>query len=192
VSVLPITATLIGLLVPAVQKVREAAARIQCANNLKQLGLACHNYHDSFGKLPYARTGGGQNRSTWARILLPYIEQDNIYNTFRQPITGVNQTDGFDNLTSTNPTVQAATQPQVKVFICPSRRSPPVLCPIDDKRSVLGMGSDYAACNGDGTTPDGVTFTGMIGFLKSGTHTNAGVPFTAVTDGLSNTIMIGE
>jgi prepilin-type N-terminal cleavage/methylation domain-containing protein len=189
--VIAIIAILIGLLVPAVQKVREAAARIQCSNNLKQLGLACHNYHDSYGKLPYARSGGGQNRTTWARLILPYLEQDNIYNTYKQTIPGVNQTDGFNNLTSTNPQVQAATQAQVKVFLCPSRRGPPALCPIDATGTVKGMGGDYAGCIGDGTI-NGTVYTGMIGFLSSGTHTGAGVQFSAVTDGLSNTIMIGE
>jgi prepilin-type N-terminal cleavage/methylation domain-containing protein len=189
--VIAIIAILIGLLLPAVQKVREAAARIQCANNLKQIGLALHNYHDAYSKLPYARTGGGTNRSTWARLLLPYLEQENIYNTFRTPLPGVNQTDGFNNLTSTNPQVVAATQAQVKIFLCPSRRGPPVLCPINQVPSATGMGSDYAGCNGDGTVI-GTVYTGMIGFLSSGSHTSAGVPFAAVTDGLSNTIMIGE
>jgi prepilin-type N-terminal cleavage/methylation domain-containing protein len=190
--VIAIIAILIGLLLPAVQKVREAAARIQCANNLKQLGLACHNYHDTFSKLPYARSGGGQNRTTWAKLILPYLEQQNIYTAFTQPIAGVNQTDGFNNIISNPPNaqVQAAAQAQVKVFICPSRRGPPVLCP-DQSGALKGMGGDYAGCNGDGTI-DGTVYTGMIGFLSSGTHTNAGVPFTGVTDGLSNTIMIGE
>ena len=123
--VIAIIAVLIGLLLPAVQKVREAAARMSCANNLKQLGLACHNFHDSNGTLPYARSGGGTNRSTWARLLLPYLEQGPIYDTYTTPIAGVSQTDGFNNLTSTNAQVLAATQAQVKVFICPSRRGPP-------------------------------------------------------------------
>jgi prepilin-type N-terminal cleavage/methylation domain-containing protein len=189
--VIAIIALLIGLLLPAVQKVREAAARLQCANNLKQMGLALHNYHDVYNSLPYARSGGGENRTTWARLILPYLEQGNVYNIFRATIAGVNQTDGFNNLTSTNPQVLTATQAQVKVFVCPSRRGLPVLCPIDPKLAVTGMGGDYAGCNGDGTII-GTVYTGMIGFLSSGTHTSAGVPLTAVTDGTSNTIMIGE
>src|SRR2546430_9818480 len=97
--VIAIIAILIGLLLPAVQKVREAAARIQCQNNLKQLGLAMHNYHDAVGAFPYLRSGGGQNRHTWALLLLPYIEQDNVFNVYRSTIPGVNKTDGYNNHT---------------------------------------------------------------------------------------------
>jgi prepilin-type N-terminal cleavage/methylation domain-containing protein len=193
-----IIAILIGLLLPAVQKVREAAARSQCANNLKQLGLACHNYHDVYHKLPYCRSKGGENRSTWAKLILPYIEQQNIYTAFTQPIAGLNQTDGFNNLVpgvgnNPDPTVLAAAQAQVDTFICPSRRGPPVLCLIDPAFPDLkGMGSDYAACIGDGTSDANGVYTGIIGFVNGGTGTKAGVKFTAVPDGLSNTIMIGE
>ena len=101
--VIAIIAILIGLLLPAVQKVREAAARMQCPNNLKQLGLAMHNYHDAVGKFPYLRSGGGQNRHTWALLLLPYIEQDNIFKTYQTTITGVNKTDGMNNHTVDRP-----------------------------------------------------------------------------------------
>ena len=66
-----------------------------------------HNYHDNLGKFPYLRSGGGQNRHSWALLLTPYIEQDAIYQTFKNPITGVSQTDGFNNFTATDPTIVA-------------------------------------------------------------------------------------
>src|SRR5436190_11722480 len=84
--VIAIIAVLIGLLLPAVQKVREAAARMSCQNNLKQLGLAVHSYHDANNIMPYVRSGGGQNRHTWALLILPYVEQANIYNSFTATI----------------------------------------------------------------------------------------------------------
>src|SRR5262245_22455755 len=116
--VIAIIAILIGLLVPAVQKVREAAARAQCQSHLKQLGLAVHNYHDSYKKIPTGRYGdydapsafGGpfENSMSWSWLadILPYIEQGNVYRQGNIPAARLDQS--------------PATAATIPVFLCPS------------------------------------------------------------------------
>ena len=103
--VIAIIAILIGLLLPAVQKVREAAARMQCSNNLKQLALASHNYHDANGVLPLGRNA---NSISTHAFLLPYIEQDNVFRT-------VDVTVSWNHVNNT-----AARAVNIKTFLCPS------------------------------------------------------------------------
>src|SRR5262245_29899396 len=94
--VIAIIGILVALLLPAVQKVREAANRSRCANNLKQMGLALHNFHDAYNKLPYARSGGGSKDHSWAVLLLPFIEQDPAYKLWTMEIPGVTQYVGIN------------------------------------------------------------------------------------------------
>jgi prepilin-type N-terminal cleavage/methylation domain-containing protein len=187
--VIAIIAILIGLLLPAVQKVREAAARTSCENNLKQLGLALHNYYNVRGAFPYLRSGGGENRHTWALLVLPYIEQNTIYSTFQSPIVGVSQTDGFNNFTSTDPQIVTARQSPVSIFLCPSRRGAPSLSPIDvGVPNILGVPSDYDACIGD---TNSAPATGIF-YLVNSNHMLAVTRYEEITDGSSNTLMLGE
>jgi prepilin-type N-terminal cleavage/methylation domain-containing protein len=186
--VIAIIGVLVALLLPAVQAAREAARRTQCQNNLRQLSLAAHNHHDTYGKLPYLRSGGGQNRHTWALLLLPFMEQNNIYRIYSTPITGVSQTDGMNNHTATVAEMVAVREAQVKPFFCPSRRAPKSLSPITLSSTVLGMPSDYAASSGDtGTAPT----TGAFPAVNSD-HLASGLRLAEMTDGTSSTILFGE
>ena len=130
-----IIAILIGLLLPAVQKVREAAARMKCTNNLKQVGLAMHNYHDTNGTLPYGEGPGnpadpittrrGCCWGTWQTLILPYIEQQAMFNGYvnlgGDDIKGMAITGTSNRLRyGDSPNVENVTSKRLSILTCPS------------------------------------------------------------------------
>jgi prepilin-type N-terminal cleavage/methylation domain-containing protein len=204
--VIAIIAVLIGLLLPAVQKVREAAMRAQCANNLKQMGIACHNYHNVKNELPpykLAKTYG-----TWAAVILPHLEQGNIYTH-------------WDLTRRYYLQAPEAREQNIKIYFCPTRRRPGPITG-DSARAAafppsfpvtLGSVSDYAASVGtDYTRADGAMAESIVIQIV---HSVTGQPEPGITgpnadpdarlvkwksrvrlehviDNTSNTLMIGE
>jgi prepilin-type N-terminal cleavage/methylation domain-containing protein len=106
--VIAIISILVGMLLPAVQRAREAASRISCANNLKQIGLAIHNYESIYATVPPNRIAEGY--ATWLVLILPFIEQDNLYQQWNLNATYYQQND-------------IARMTNVKTYFCPSRRT---------------------------------------------------------------------
>jgi prepilin-type N-terminal cleavage/methylation domain-containing protein/prepilin-type processing-associated H-X9-DG protein len=179
--VIAIIAVLVGLLLPAVQKVREAAARTQCVNNLHQIGLAFHDYHGAMGSFPSGGTGwwnpptylsagnpatGAKQLAGWGFSILPYVEGDNAYR---------------GGGATTIPACQiAAVGTPNKVFFCPARRAP----------QVLTGGAWYG--------PSGTYGHAMCDYAASNLENTGVVRYGAVTrfddikDGTSNTLLVGE
>jgi prepilin-type N-terminal cleavage/methylation domain-containing protein len=196
--VIAIIAILMGLLLPAVQKVREAAARAKCSNNLKQIGLAMHNHHDTRGKFPAPRGTLSWQINNWAPPapdqtfnfteyrgwmgeLLPFIEQDNM----QKGLFGTPPDGNFNNWY--NGIVNFGGKP-VKTYVCPS-----------DSRPLESMGYPNGYSQG--------AFTSYLGVAGSDRGVTAqffgpsngifdissyGTRITDITDGTSNTLMVGE
>ena len=181
--VIAIIAILIGLLLPAVQKIREAANRMKCSNNLKQIGLAMHNFHDTNGVLPWGRSKGALDSPSWAVLILPYIEQDNIYNRFTNPTVTTH------NLIRSQWVATGIMQTPVPVFSCPSRKQKRVVREQDGNSVTEGIASDYGVNYGSGTSS---AENDNGAFLFSCGPCADGHPFAALTDGLSNTLLVGE
>jgi prepilin-type N-terminal cleavage/methylation domain-containing protein len=183
--VIAIIAILIGLLLPAVQKVREAAARMSCSNNLKQIGLGLHNYHDSNQKFPPGFTaiaGPGGDASPgwgWSFHILPYIEQDNLFRQANpnQPVTS-------------SPVLSQ----KVKIYSCPSdiQTEPfqvygPGGVPL---AGVLAAPCSYAAFVGGDETE--VTTGDSNGQFHGVFFRNSQTRLTDIADGTSHTVLVAE
>jgi len=200
--VIAIIAILVALLLPAVQQAREAARRSQCKNNLKQITLAMHNYHDIYGKFPpgYVDLRGnattvsanaGLGHWTWSAMILPQMELGTLYNTLS---VGVNTP--WQAMTNN----QAAMQGKFPGFLCPSDSGAPPVHTLPGFGMETGTNyrgfpiANYVASNGltpsrmhKATDPTNGS-TGAVGPF----YRDSSVSFKSITDGTSNTILLGE
>jgi prepilin-type N-terminal cleavage/methylation domain-containing protein/prepilin-type processing-associated H-X9-DG protein len=217
--VIAIIAILIGLLLPAVQKVREAAARSQCQNNLKQLGLAAMNYHDTYQRLPpavlmpYAKDGFDPTLDlkspfgpNWAVLLLPYVEQGALYNSINvSAYPGTTLTPGSSaNFGSADRTWRALRGTTVKTYLCPT--DPNNQTPYSDTANgppeATWARGNYGANAGfqdfdHMTNGAELSNTGIPGITGPSVSSpvmaaNYGARVTDIADGTSNTILFNE
>ena len=184
--VIAIIAILIGLLLPAVQKVREAAARMQCSNNLKQIGIAFHTYNDAYGYLPCGGTNtnnvalsanniplvGQAQTASWAFQILPYLEQGNVYNG--------NTPAGYGTVGQGGSQANTVPSAVIKTYYCPSRRAPIAV-------NNFGL-IDYSASTENNVNQNNLN--GLHGVVQP--MNVAPTALVAISDGTSNTMMVGE
>ncbi len=171
--VIAIIAVLIALLLPAVQAAREAARRIQCVNNLKQIGVALHNYQESRGVLPGADMVFNVTELSALTNILPYLEQTVIYNSVN-----------FD-FSYQDPTNTTAMYTVVNGFICPSD--------LPDAVPALGAQTNYMANMGSGIVWQSAIGPNVGMPQPNGVfYANSATSFAAITDGLSNTTFFSE
>ncbi len=184
--VIAIIAVLIGLLLPAVQKVREAAARLQCQNNLKQIALACANYEVAEGKYPPSNTTAAPFHG-WAALVLPYLEQGNVRNIYTL------SANWYD---PPNANARAAS---VKTFLCPSTPNGNRL----GSSAVVGVpGSPFGGAAWDYTNVSVVAMPLLAylnypnpagyGTIWRGVMSSTGSRVADITDGMSNTLLFTE
>jgi len=197
--VIAIIAILIGLLLPAVQKVREAAARMSCQNKLKQIALGCHNHHDSLGTLPPARKRDVYNAFTWSHYILPYIEQENKY---KQGYPGAPDSSTAATQVDAPVGPQQPREATVSTYNCPSDQPPR----IGESSATANWGrprGNYLACVGSGNMYGGrvPSLPAQPSGIYAGVFiTNPGQPIgqaaktrlTDIGDGTSNTILFSE
>jgi len=202
--VIAIIAILIGLLLPAVQKVREAAARMKCSNNLKQIGIGMHAYHDALNELPPGGTsdawtgGGGGWGSAWTVFILPYLEQDNIRSKF-----GFAGGSGWGAQATANLNITANTR--LQVYNCPSSPMPPTTTSTHNGSAqslnhYVGISGAVSGIVPGYTHNQFFTNSGQAGCCSGGIAAGNGVlvpglaniRLTGITDGTSNTMVAAE
>ena len=184
--VIAIIGVLVALLLPAIQAAREAARRTQCINNLKQVGLAMQNFHDTYDKVPPARWFNGS--LTWASLLLPFMEANTTYDLFDFEVSY------YDRMQ-----ISARTA-IIPGYFCPSRRSPGggfELSKETRSRPGPGLTADYAGCVGNhiggnyNPRANGTVITSKS-WGEPGNLWDSEVTFATIPDGLSNTFFVGE